>query len=280
MKDYFAQDWEAVFEFNRLDDFGALWNLKLQWYEPPNARRGGWSAVARLDLDLPQGGTASVFLKRQENHVRKTLRHPWRGVATYEQEFKNILQYHADAIPSLTPIYFAKRDHESGLRAILVTLALDDYLDMKQLSDQWQQHGRPRQQQRTPILLAVAQMLAHMHAQHIQHNSCYPKHLFIHRQLMDCSRSDPAMNAAPVRIIDLESSRKRIIMRRARLRDLDSLNRYSPQWSRSDRLRFLLAYLAQSRLDRYGRKIWRQLASRSLGKRTTNQRPAAVHGDI
>jgi hypothetical protein len=43
------------------------------------------------------------------------------------------------------------------------------------------------------------------------------------------------------------------------LRDLDTLNRHSPAWSRTDRLRFLLAYLKRHAVDSKVRKVWQRL---------------------
>lgn len=274
MKDYYEQDWKAIFQHNKLDEFDSLWQLDIAWYEQPNSRRGGWSGVCYMDLMLPDGGSIGVFIKRQENHARKSLFHPINGVATYEQEFRNIQLYRAHHIPTLTPLYFAKRSHGRSLRAILITRALKDYIALDDLCDYWNQHGWPGRCQRQRILSAIAGVVATMHKHRYQHNSLYPKHIFVRR---DISLNSVENNVSTeqafdmVRIIDLESNRRRLLMRKARLRDLDSLNRYSPQWSRTDRLRFLLAYTEQAHTESYSRWLWHQLAQRENKKRTIDK---------
>src|ERR1051325_9024795 len=113
MNDYMAAEWQRIFEFNGLRSFADFWKLQATWFEEPNQRRGGWSGVARCELKLPEGGTACVFLKRQENHTTRTLTHPVRGIATFVREFQQVLRYRQHRIPTLTPLYFAQR-HEDG----------------------------------------------------------------------------------------------------------------------------------------------------------------------
>ena len=60
-------------------------------------------------------------------------------------------------------------------------------------------------------------------------------------------------------------------MRQAMLRDLDSLNRYSPEWSRTDRLRFLKAYLGIVRLTPATKRICRKLIR--MAETKTRTRP-------
>ncbi|MBY0544184.1 MAG: hypothetical protein K2Q14_01380 [Gammaproteobacteria bacterium] len=74
MKDYMNENWQAILKANNLDNFEKLWNLKADWFEEPNKRRGGWSGVSRVELVHPEGGKAVIFLKRQENHIYKPLR--------------------------------------------------------------------------------------------------------------------------------------------------------------------------------------------------------------
>ena len=91
MKECWNDQWQEIFSANKLDSFDAIWNLDTEWFEEPNQRRGGWSGVIKVDLDTPEGKSC-VFIKRQENHISKTLLHPIRGILTFEREFENILQ--------------------------------------------------------------------------------------------------------------------------------------------------------------------------------------------
>ena len=59
-------------------DFDTIWQLDTDWFEPPNHRRGGWSGVVKYVLETTHGAI-DVFIKRQENHVSKTLLHPFKG---------------------------------------------------------------------------------------------------------------------------------------------------------------------------------------------------------
>lgn len=72
-----AGHWEAVLHANGLGRFEALWELDIGWLEGPNRRRSGWSGVSRWVLELPGGGQAGIFIKRQENYFCHTLLHPF-----------------------------------------------------------------------------------------------------------------------------------------------------------------------------------------------------------
>jgi hypothetical protein len=61
--------------------------------------------------------------------------------------------------------------------------------------------------------------------------------------------------------------RPRLTRRQAMLRDLDTLNRRTSHISRSDRLRFLLAYLERERVDQRVRRIWKRLENMAARKR-------------
>ena len=54
------------------------------------------------------------------------------------------------------------------------------------------------------------------------------------------------------------------------LRDLDSLNRHSYEWSRTDKLRFLMQYLDASTVNNELRTLWKALVT--LAERKNNKR--------
>ena len=87
MNEYTAAEWKDTFAFNGLRTFDDFWKLEAKWFEEPNKRRGGWSGVARCELNLPGGGKVAVFLKRQEHHITRTFTHPVRGLSTFVREF-------------------------------------------------------------------------------------------------------------------------------------------------------------------------------------------------
>lgn len=258
MKDFINERWLSILAFNGLDDFDALWRFRAEWFETPNQRRGGWSGVARCELPLPEGGSAAIFLKRQENHRTRSLRHPLDGVPTFLREFERIMAYRQQAIPSLEPVYFAMRGRGANQRAILVTEELTGFVPLDGLVRGWMRDGMPPRAARLPVLLAVAALARQMHAHGICHGCFYPKHVFI--------RAAPEADIA-ARVIDLEKSRKCPLRTICALRDLYSLSHYSPPaWSRTDRLRFFKAYLGLPRLNAYARWLWRRIVARSARK--------------
>jgi len=255
MRDHVPEQWLPVLRHNKLNSFALLWSMDVGWFEPPNERRGGWSGISRCELELPAGGSVAIFLKRQENHTTRTLLHPF-GLATFVREMRNILFFKRAKVPTLEPVYFAVRKRSRELRAILCTVALSDYVSLDALVDSWSAGDRPGRQWRRQLMQSVAEVMARMHEHHIQHNCCYPKHIYI--------RTDD--HEISVRIIDLEKAKVRMLRKIASLRDLDTLNRHSTGWSRTDRLRFLLFYLGGKRLDGGVRSLWSQLAQRSAAK--------------
>lgn len=255
MKDYFPDQWRAILRHNNLDSFESLWTLEASWFEPPNQRRGGWSGVSRCDLELPGGGKRSVFLKRQENHITRTLLHPF-GMSTFVREMQNILLFKESSVPALEPVYFAVRKTGGDLRAILCTEALEDYKPLESLVELWVTEGWPDKEKRLRLMKAVATVMTQMHDHKIQHNCFYPKHIFVRFYKEDVS----------VRIIDLEKAKVRILRRFATFRDLYTLNRHSQLWRRTERMRFFLLYLGRKSLDQEAKALWRKIAKRTKEK--------------
>lgn len=247
-------EWKPSLSAQGLNQFDAIWDIELDWFEEPNKRRGGWSGVACLPLDK-----GNIFIKRQENHCRKSLMHPFRGVATYQKEFENIHLYQRKSIPTLEPVYFSSRIKGGRSQAILITAALDEFISMDQLLPKvFNALSSLHQRQ---LIRLVATVLASMHKSHIVHRSFYPKHIFISRDFT-CGADDP------VRIIDLESSRRVLFTRHATVRDLDSLNRYVQQLGIFPRARFLFAYLESmnNNTPKKRRQLWNLLLARMKAK--------------
>ena len=255
MKDHFPDHWRAILRHNNLDSFESLWDLQVDWFEPPNQRRGGWSGVSRCDLELPEGGKIGVFLKRQENHITRTLLHPF-GMPTFVREIQNILLFKKASIPALEPVYFAVRKVDGDLRAILCSEALDGYEPLENLVNHWSTEGWPDRKNRQRLMEAVASVMSRMHDHKIQHNCFYPKHIFVRF----------TETSIDIRIIDLEKAKVRILRRYATFRDLYTLNRQSKAWTRTDRLRFFLIYLGRKHLDHDAKELWRKIAHRTVIK--------------
>jgi hypothetical protein len=257
MDDFVAGHWRSILAHNGLLDFDALWQLEAAWFEEPNRRRGGWSGVARCELDLPGGGKRAVFLKRQQNHGTFSWRHPVHGVPTFQREFRKIMHYQACGIPTLDPVYFAVRRIGKDQRAILVTEELSGFVSMEDRVRDWLKNGAPTRPVRLRFLRAVADLLRQMHARGIQHNCFFPKHVF--------TRMNPD-SSVEARVIDLEKSRWRPSSTVCARRDLYSLTGQSLNWSRTDRLWFFKTYLGIARLTPYAKWLWRHVEARSLKK--------------
>jgi hypothetical protein len=247
---FIAPTWRSFLEGRGLAAFDPLWRLEAPWFEPPNQRRGGWSGVARVELE---GAPLALFLKRQENHLRRSLRYPF-GEPTFAAEFRNLLAAKAAGAATLEPVFYGQRKVQGGWQAILITEELAGFRPLNLLGREWREEGwsasRPT---RREILAAAAGVVRRLHQGRLVHNALHPKHLMVRV---------PDQGPPEVRLIDLEKMRRVATLWQAARRDLDSLNRRSRFWSRSDRLRFLKHYLGTPRLDASGKALWRALARR------------------
>lgn len=258
MKDFVDPQLRPVLKTAGLDSFEALWRLEAEWFEPPNQRRGGWSGVARIELSDDAGGSHALFLKRQQNHTRRTLVHPVGGEPTFAAEMRNILGLRAAGVPTLEPVFYAQRKIDGQWCVVLMTRELRGFRPLDLFADEWQAGGWPATRAlRRQVLAVAAAVIRRMHRAGFVHKALHPKHVFL--------RVDDAAGVE-VCLIDLEKTRRKFLLSGTALRDLDSLNRRSRYWSTSDRLRFLKLYLGTGRLGWRGRLLWRLLARRYAAK--------------
>lgn len=224
MTDFIAQADRALLERHGLLDFDALWALKLEAVDEPNVERGGWSSVFRLDLD-----DASFYLKRQTNHLTRSLMHPL-GEPTFAREFRTIQRYQKLGIPALSASFFGHRQIGHEHRAVLLTRALDGWDDLESLLVRWPSLSVD---QRQAILQATGQLARQLHDAGQMHGCFYPKHIFLQEQAQGWSAC----------LIDLEKTRPLILGRRDRIKDLEPLLRRASCWSQADIHDLLAAYL-------------------------------------
>ena len=251
MRDYVANDWESLAAANGLDSFDSVWSLDIGWFEEPNVRRGGWSGVSRLELELADGSREGVFIKRQQNHTTRSWRHPFSGIQTFRREFRNIMLLHSFDVPTLEVLYFAERSSGRDRQAILISRELTGYASLDHCIDYWNLNGYPDRPVWNETLQRVAAVARRMHQHRMQQNCFVPKHVFVGEL---GGRMD-------IRLIDLEKAKRRWTTESALLRDLDTFNRHSPGISATDRLRFLLAYHEQPRVNARVRKSWNKLVA-------------------
>ncbi|NPA25076.1 MAG: lipopolysaccharide kinase [Deltaproteobacteria bacterium] len=232
---FFSDADQKLLQANDLGDFDRLWELEIDWFEPPNFRRSGWSGAARHELTGADGRPVGIFIKRQENHLRRTWRYP-RCCPTFRIEWQNLkrLAHHRVGVPR--PLYYGERLRDGKPQAILITYELKDFVPL----DNWLAQlpeGNRQASSRTDILAPVATTIRHFHDQGFRHNCLYPKHIMLR------PRHDGERTTAEVRLIDLEKSRRVISKLGARIRDLATLMRRCPQWSPYERNLLLNYYL-------------------------------------
>ncbi|MGH8726655.1 MAG: lipopolysaccharide kinase InaA family protein [Burkholderiales bacterium] len=63
---------------------------------------------------MPNGGTMRVILKRQQDHTKKTWRHPIRGVSTLRAEAQTISRLQSFGVPVPEVIYFGESPRASA----------------------------------------------------------------------------------------------------------------------------------------------------------------------
>lgn len=250
--DYLADSARALFAQHGLDRFDALWALELDSVDAPNTDRGGWSSVSRLELADADGRVHAFYLKRQIDHLSRSLRHPL-GEATFAREFRNIRRYQHDDVPALEAVFFGQRRIAGRLCALLVTRALDDHRPLDRWLADWP--ALPRATRRA-IVDAVAGLARTLHGAGHLHNCLYPKHVFVR---VDAGR-------ASARLIDLEKTRRIVLGTRDRVRDLDALNRHTTGPAATERLRFLLRYLGRDALDDAAARLARRVLQRRRRK--------------
>lgn len=188
--------------------FERWWGAKGDWVEEPNQRRGGESGVQLVceSQSLP------VYIKRQTGHLYRTLLHPFgRPTILRERAVYQALSSVGINTPKL--IYSAARKHDGEWQALLVTEALEGYVDLETWYSQW--HSKDFN---ALLIKELAIMLARLHCSGWQHGCCYPKHIFA-RATVD-SFGTPQVEVA---LLDLEKSRKRWAARKAAEKDLAQL---------------------------------------------------------
>lgn len=243
MEEYVAEGWKECLAQEGLNHFEDWWEREAGWFEPPNHRRGGWSGVSRLEWKGKDGSRHTVFLKRQENHVTRTWKHPWKGIPTLTREMKNIVALKNAGVKALVPVFFGVKTVDGAQRAVLVTESLEGFAPL----DVFQQSGLDARRQ-SDLIRQIAGEVRKLHLNCFQHGCLYPKHIFVkdHGDGFD------------VRLIDLEKLRRPWRCRVAQIRDLDTLNRHSKGWTLKDRWIFLNAYLGEA-TNRVERRKWWEL---------------------
>lgn len=247
-----AADYAALFAAHGLDSFDALWDMTLPYVDAPNLDRGGWSVVSRLELIHANGGSVPLYLKRQRNHLSRSLRYPF-GEPTFAREFRAIQNLRQCGVPTVEPVCFGQRTVGGEHQALLITRALDGHRSLDEWYRQWWHLPRAV---RTRLTVATAGLVSRLHDSGLIHNSLYPKHLFLRLE----------EQTVDARLIDLETARPNWWGWRDRVRDLEALHRRSLIPSMRERVLFVRHYLGE-RVHTAGLDQWLLRAIRTRSQR-------------
>lgn len=234
-----TKQYRQVFAQHQLAGFEPLWNKKIDWFEPPNHRRGGWSGVGQLVLPS-SSGDLNVFVKKQQNHGRRTLLHPFKGEPTFRREFKRLAFLESRGIKAPKVVCYGEQQIDKKSCAILATETLLEYLPLDVVTQDWFASKRVTRQQKKKLLSTVATFLRGFHDAGLVHRALYPKHIFV----------KDAAHQPEAALIDLEKSRFSLLFFYRAYFDLSALNRHAEHWSRTERLFFFLQYFQTKRLNK------------------------------
>jgi hypothetical protein len=237
VNDFIAVDDRAILAAQQLDSFEALWALELDAVDEPNTERGGHSTVSRLQL-----GERGYYLKRQSNHLTRSLFHPL-GEPTFARELRNIERYRQLGIPALQAAFFAQRRLAGKPCAILLTRALDGWCDLDSLLPGWVERTDA---QRDAILRACGVLARQLHQAGQVHGCFYPKHIFLRER----------EGGFDAQLIDLEKTRPLLFGMHDRIKDLEPLLRRARVWDEVEVDVLLAAYLGGSAdLERWNARL-------------------------
>lgn len=128
---------------------------------------------------------------------------------------------------SPTLICYGQRTINGQLQALLITEALDDYVDMDLILG-----DNCYQDRREEYLLHIGTTIKKLHRLNVTHGALYTQHIFVEPQTGHC------------RFIDFERARfcNPLIARKAKSDDLERLFRRSPQLAQHDRDTLMRGY--------------------------------------
>jgi hypothetical protein len=236
-----------------LHTFEQIWNRPIAWFESPNESRGGWSGVARLQLELQNGGSLCLFIKKQQNHGRLTLLHPAKGEPTFRREFKRLQYLDTHGVGAPQVVFYAEQRIDNKPCATLVTAELTGYASLESLAEPLFIKKMFTRGQKQQLFKVIASSLRNFHQLGLVHRAMYPKHIFV----------KDVESQPQVALIDLEKSRFTPCFWYRAYYDLAALNRHAENWGRTDRLYLFMQYCQIKRLGKLSKWFCRQLIKRS-----------------
>lgn len=249
--------YQAIFSQNQLHDFDAIWAREIDWFEAPNERRGGSSGVGRLQLDTPQGLPLRVFVKKQQNHGRFSLRNPIKGEPTFRREFEHLTFLEKREFDAPRVVFYGEQSTKQQMRAILITVELTGFIPLDTLTHEIATKEMMSAQKKRVLLASIASKLRCFHKLNLMHRALYPKHIFV-----------ATANTTPqIALIDLEKARFSPVFWNNAYFDLAALNRHAEHWRRTERLYFFMQYCQLTRLTGFSKWLCRLIIKRALRKK-------------
>ena len=195
-------------------DFDTIWQMDIPAVEEPNKRRGGWSGVYIYDHKNSDGTLERFFIKRQENHYKKTLLNPIKGRLTFDLEFINIKKFQERNVPVVEAVFFEQRKFKGKDQAILITKDLKGYTPLEDILKTC-----PKSEYEA-LLTISGQLIRQMHDANLVHRCLHPKHLFL-KKVKD-SYEGAFIDLEKVREASFNSRSKRDDLRRLlKLKNID-----------------------------------------------------------
>jgi hypothetical protein len=178
----------------------------------------------------------AFFLKRQRNHLTRSLRAPL-GEPTFSREFRNIQRCLARNVPAVRAAFYAERELPGhGRCAILLTHALEGWHNL----DAALEDVRTDSDARHRLLSACGALARRLHYAGLIHCCFYPRHVFVRKAAFDYETC----------LIDLEKMRSLLFGARDRVKDLEQFLRHAPLLDAQDMRVWLSRYLDCAPEDR------------------------------
>lgn len=238
---------QQLFAQHQLADFDAIWNRENAWFEPPNERRGGFSGVGKLSLMADDGKNRIFFVKKQQNHGRKSWAHPFAGEPTFRREFHNLVFLQKNKIGAPKVIYYAEKTAKN--QAILITEDLTDFVPLDTLD-----LLHLPLTQKNDLVKKVATEIKRFHNVGLVHRALYPKHIFV---------KNAESTLPEIALIDLEKARFSPLDWYRTYFDLAAFLRHTTSWNAEYKQLFINSYLGKSGPDFFDKLLVNMIRRRA-----------------
>ena len=216
----------------------------------PNYARRRKMTVQRITIPARDGDMDAFF---KLYHHRESGWSFWMRASKARREFHNYAAFERLGLPAADRIACGEERNAFGIlqRAFIITRAVPDATE---LDDYFQ--SKPPSAERRHILRELAGIVRRLHSAHFYYCDLVWRNILVSNP----PRVTPAKGSdAGPRLFLIDCPRggfARFGRARKQLRDLASLDKTAAHLcSRTERLRFLLAYLGQRRLDDEGRAL-------------------------